>query len=58
MKPWVLLVMLAVASVFASPADTAPPASIFGKWMERFPNGGGMVTEFSTSSIVYYPVNK
>jgi hypothetical protein len=38
-------------------AYAADPASLYGKWIEKFPNGNGMVTEFAASSISYYPVD-
>jgi hypothetical protein len=41
----------------ASVADAADPAMLYGKWIEVFPNGNGMVTEFTASSIAHYPVD-
>jgi hypothetical protein len=38
-------------------AHAADPASLSGKWIEKFANGNGMVTEFSAAAIAYYPVD-
>ena len=56
----VLSATLAVAISLAgvSPAKAADPATVMGKWIERFQNGKGMVSEFTPTSIAYYPVDE
>ncbi|MBV9508993.1 MAG: hypothetical protein JO303_01775 [Caulobacteraceae bacterium] len=41
----------------ASSAFAADPTSIFGKWIEKLPNGNGMVTVLSASALSSYPVD-
>jgi hypothetical protein len=48
---------LLVAGALAGTAHAAVPSTVFGKWIERFPNGNGMVTEFTAASISSYPVD-
>ena len=55
-SPNLLGAALAVALAGAAHADQ--PAAIFGKWIEIFPNGEGMVTEFADASISSYPVDR
>jgi hypothetical protein len=45
------------AGAIASAAPAAVPASVFGRWIERFPSGDGMVTEFTGAAISSYPVD-
>ena len=44
--------------LLAGAAQAADPASVMGKWIERLPNGRGMVTEIAPHSISYYPVDQ
>jgi len=46
------VLLLLTASVRA-----ADPGSLFGKWIEKFANGSGMVTEFTAGTLSYYPVD-
>lgn len=46
------------ALALAGAAHADQPAAIFGKWIEKFPNGNGMVTEFADASISSYPVDR
>jgi hypothetical protein len=55
-SPILLGVAAAVALGGAVHADQ--PAAIFGKWIEKFPDGNGMVTEFADASISSYPVDR
>jgi hypothetical protein len=48
----------AAAVALAGAASADQPAAIFGKWIEKFPNGNGMVTEFADASISSYPVDR
>jgi hypothetical protein len=50
-----ILVWLAVGMGVAEAAD---PARLYGKWIERFANGNGMVTELTASSISSYTVDR
>jgi hypothetical protein len=52
------VVGLALGVCIASAAFAADPSSIMGKWVERFPNGAGMVTEFTPEAIAYASVDK
>ena len=52
-----LLTALVLASAFAGPAFAADPKVIFGSWIERAPEGGGMVTVFTATTISSYGVN-
>jgi hypothetical protein len=45
------------SGVTVGAAQAAVPASVFGRWIERFPNGDGMVTEFTGAAISSYPVD-
>jgi hypothetical protein len=53
-----ILLGVAATALFASAAHADVPAAIFGKWIEKFPGGGGMVTEFADASISSYPVDR
>jgi hypothetical protein len=53
----ILLGAVAAAAV-AGAACADPPAAIFGKWIEKYPDGAGMVTEFADASISSYPVDR
>ena len=55
-SPILLGVAAAIALGGAVHADQ--PAAIFGKWIEKFPDGNGMVTEFADASISSYPVDR
>jgi hypothetical protein len=52
-----LFVGLVAATAVAGAAHAAIPASVYGKWIERFPNGNGMVTEFTPAKVSSYPVD-
>jgi hypothetical protein len=54
-KPALLGLLATIA--FAGAAHAATPSIVLGKWIERFPNGAGMVTEFTAASISSYPVD-
>ncbi|HZZ89208.1 MAG TPA: hypothetical protein VFE13_12845 [Caulobacteraceae bacterium] len=56
MRTSVLLGLFA-AGLLAGAAQAATPSMVYGKWVERFPDGNGMVTEFSAGSISSYPVD-
>ncbi len=49
-----LVAMIATAGSVAA----ADPNAILGKWLQSFPNGNGMVTEFTSSMMSYYPIDK
>ena len=53
-----ILLGVAAAMAVAGAAHADQPAAIFGKWIEIFPNGQGMVTEFADASISSYPVDR
>ena len=42
----------------APQAFASQPAAIMGTWIRSFPNGKGMVTEFSPNAINSYPVDE
>jgi hypothetical protein len=42
---------------WASAAAASDPNQIIGKWIERFPNGSGMVTEFTATTISSFGVD-
>lgn len=58
MKALLATLVIAVSFAAAVPASAADPATIMGKWIERFKNGKGMVSEFTPTSIAYYPVDE
>jgi hypothetical protein len=53
-----LVALIVGASLGAPQAFAADPAAIVGKWVEKFPNGSGLVTEFTSSAIISYPIDK
>jgi hypothetical protein len=57
MKRSCLVVGLAIAGALAGAAQAAIPSSVYGKWIERFPDGNGMVTEFTPAQVSSYPVD-
>jgi hypothetical protein len=48
---------LVFASALAGACQAAIPSTVFGKWIERFPDGNGMVTEFTPAQVSSYPVD-
>jgi hypothetical protein len=48
---------VALAGALAGAAQAAIPSTVFGKWVERYADGNGMVTEFSAAQISSYPVD-
>jgi hypothetical protein len=50
-------VAAALLMMSAALAWSADPGSLYGKWLERFSNGSGMVTEFTATTLSYYPVD-
>ena len=58
MRAFPILLGVAAAVALAGAAHADQPAAIFGKWIERFPDGQGMVTEFADASISSYPVDR
>ncbi len=52
------LLGVAAAAVLAGVAHADQPTAIFGKWIEKYPDGAGMVTEFADASISSYPVDR
>jgi hypothetical protein len=38
-------------------ARAGDPNTIFGRWIEKFPNGAGMVTDFTLQSMQSYSVD-
>ena len=57
MKRSCLLVGLLAASAVTGAAEAAVPSSVYGKWIERFPDGNGMITEFTAAKVSSYPVD-
>ena len=53
-----ILLGLLGALALAGPSHAAVPSTVFGKWIERFPDGNGMVTEFTAGAISSYPVDQ
>ncbi len=51
------LCLLLIGLVFAPAAHAGDPSLLVGKWMEKFPNGTGIVTEFTPTTISFYPVD-
>jgi hypothetical protein len=47
----------AVVLTLWAPAWAADPAVLYGRWIEKFANGNGMVTEFAAATLSYYPVD-
>jgi hypothetical protein len=56
---WVGTGLAALGTLLALAGQTlaADPAMLMGKWLEKFANGSGMVTEFTASTLSYYPVD-
>jgi hypothetical protein len=52
-----LLALTATLLLYAVAASAADPNPILGQWIERFPNGRGMVTEFKPDSMESYIVD-
>jgi len=52
-----LLLTLIAGLALAGPACAADPKVIYGTWIERLPDGGGMVTAFTETTISEYGVN-
>ena len=52
-----LLCLVIVFATYAASSYAADPKSILGQWIEKFPNGAGMVTEFTAQSMESYPVD-
>ncbi len=52
-----LIFQAVVLSALTMSANAAEPDAIFGRWIEKFPNGNGLVTEFSASQMVSYGVD-
>jgi len=48
---------LLLLGMFAGTAGAVEPGALIGKWIERFANGNGMVTEFTATTLVSYPVD-
>jgi hypothetical protein len=48
---------LVFASALTGVSQAAVPSTVFGKWIERFPDGNGMVTEFTPAQVSSYPVD-
>jgi hypothetical protein len=46
-----------LATALANASQAAVPSTVFGKWIERFPDGNGMVTEFTPAQVSSYPVD-
>ena len=47
----------AILSFYAPIAVAADPNEIYGRWIEKFRNGAGMVTEFRPDSMESYSVD-
>ena len=58
MKWRAVMAGLGMSLVVSGVARAADPSSVLGKWIERFPNGKGMVSEFGSDTIVSYPVDE
>ena len=52
-----LVLGVAIAGALAGAAQAAIPATVYGKWIERYADGAGMVTEFSAAQVSSYPVD-
>jgi hypothetical protein len=48
---------VAIAGALAGAAQAAIPSTVYGKWIERYADGAGMVTEFSAAQVSSYPVD-
>ena len=48
---------LVFACALAGVSQAAVPATVYGKWIERFPDGNGMITEFTSAQVSSYPVD-
>ncbi|HUZ71914.1 MAG TPA: hypothetical protein VMU87_02915 [Stellaceae bacterium] len=58
MKKLVLFALLLAAFCgSASVATASDPNQLIGRWIERFPNGNGMVAEFTATTISTYGVD-
>jgi hypothetical protein len=55
MRTFFIGVAILVGAVAA--ANAADPNLILGRWIEKFPNGTGMVTEFTARSLESYTVD-
>jgi hypothetical protein len=58
MKLFPILFGVAAMALLGGAAHADQPAAIYGKWIELYPNGEGMVTEFADASISSYPVDR
>ena len=58
MKALHFISALALSLAFTAPADAADPSTIMGKWITRSPDGKALITEFSPTSMAYYPVDE
>jgi hypothetical protein len=45
------------AVALAGVAQAAIPSTVYGRWIERYADGAGMVTEFSAAQVSSYPVD-
>ena len=45
---------VALATAIGGVSQAAVPSSVFGKWIERLPDGQAIVTEFTAASISCY----
>jgi hypothetical protein len=52
-----LVLGVAIAGALAGAAQAAIPSTVYGKWIERQADGGGLVTEFSAAQVSSYPVD-
>ena|SRR6266480_2262935 len=50
--------MIIFGLLFAQVAVAGDPSQLFGKWMEKLPNGAAMITEFTPTSISFYAVDQ
>jgi hypothetical protein len=52
--------MLAICALLAltTEANAADPNQLIGKWIEHLPNGSGLITEFTATTISSYPIDK
>ncbi len=52
------LTIVAISALLSNFCMAEDVNNILGKWIERFPNGNGMVTEFTANTISFYPVDE
>jgi hypothetical protein len=52
-----LVVQAFLLAVLTTVAHAADPKLVFGRWIEKFPNGNGMVTEFTPTQMLSYTVD-